>query len=265
MAVLIGSARIDENGKISGGQAGDQTGNEVGTQNWYLHSKKWVLVRAVDASVRKKIATAMRSACSNNNIGYDQGNRDGLYKEVKNAGFDPAKCTKKTETDCSALVRVCVHYAGLTCGDFNTSSLVSVLSKVKGKDGKLAFEVIKDASITGSSDYLLEGDILVTATKGHTVVVLSDGPKAKKTTTTTPAPAPAAPAPAPTKKVVYYPKYSGASSKLDDAFRNIGAPYGNVTKRKPVAVANGIKDYKGTATQNINLLKLAKSGKLIKP
>ena len=41
MAVKIGSARIDERGKISGGKAGDQTGSEVGTQNWYKHSKGW--------------------------------------------------------------------------------------------------------------------------------------------------------------------------------------------------------------------------------
>ena len=29
MAVKLGSARIDENGKAHGGQAGDQTGKEV--------------------------------------------------------------------------------------------------------------------------------------------------------------------------------------------------------------------------------------------
>ena len=35
MAVKVGSARIDENGKAHGGKAGDQTGKEVSTQNWY--------------------------------------------------------------------------------------------------------------------------------------------------------------------------------------------------------------------------------------
>ena len=34
MAVKVGSARIDEYGKARGGQAGDQTGKEVSTQNW---------------------------------------------------------------------------------------------------------------------------------------------------------------------------------------------------------------------------------------
>lgn len=34
MAILIGSARMDENGKANSGKAGDQTGIEVSTQNW---------------------------------------------------------------------------------------------------------------------------------------------------------------------------------------------------------------------------------------
>ena len=44
MPVYIGSARIDERGKISGGAAGDQTGKEVSYQTWYLHSKGWVVL-----------------------------------------------------------------------------------------------------------------------------------------------------------------------------------------------------------------------------
>jgi hypothetical protein len=172
MAVKIGSARIDERGRISGGKPGDQTGSEVATQNWYLHAKGWVVIRAKDDAVREKIARAMEASCANNKIGYDQTNRNGLYNAVKNKGFDPAKCDVLTETDCSADVRVCVHYAGITCPDFNTASEVAVLS------GTGRFNILRDAKYTKSSDYLLRGDILVTATKGHTVVVLTNGPKA---------------------------------------------------------------------------------------
>ena len=56
MAVIIGSARIDERGKASGGKAGDQTGKEVSTQNWYKHSKGWVLLRPKDPEKAAKIA-----------------------------------------------------------------------------------------------------------------------------------------------------------------------------------------------------------------
>lgn len=171
--VKIGSARIDERGKISGGVVGDNTGIEVSYQNWYLHSKGWVVIRAKDDDVRIKIACAMVSACNNNNIGYDQSNRSGLYNAVKNVEWNPAKCTVKTECDCSALVRVCVAYAlGKAVADFNTSSEVSVL-KATG-----AFDILTDAKYTTSQDYLLEGDILVTKSKGHTVVALNNGDKA---------------------------------------------------------------------------------------
>lgn len=167
--VMVGSARIDERGKLSGGQAGDQTTKEVAYQNWYLHKKGWTLIRAKDSNVANKIGDAMKAACDNNNIGYDQSNRNGLYKNVFNLGFNPAKCSVKTEVDCSALVRVCVLYAGITVGDFNTAAEVNAL-KSTGK-----FDIINDSKYTTSSKYLKKGDILVTKTKGHTVVVLNDG------------------------------------------------------------------------------------------
>ena len=178
--VLVGSARSDERGKLKNGQAGDQTGKEVSTQNWYLHSKGWVVIRAKDSAAREKIAKAMEAACSNSNIGYDQNNRLGLYNAVSGKGFNPANCTVKTETDCSALVRVCVLFAGIQCGNFTTANEVSTLRST----GK--FDTYTDDGMTKSSNYLLRGDILCTKTKGHTVVVLSNGAKVTAPTNTTP-------------------------------------------------------------------------------
>ena len=60
----------------------------------------------------------------------------------------------------------------------------------------------------------------------------------------------------------YYPIYKGFSTYIDVVFKAIGAPYGNVAKRKPVAVANDINDYHGFVNQNLKLTKLAKEGKL---
>lgn len=181
MSVYIGSARLDERGKISGGAAGDQTGKEVSYQTWYLHSKGWVVLRAKSEDVAKKIAYAMRAACDNNNIGYDQYNRSGLYNAVKNLGFDPAKCNIKTETDCSALIRVCVAYAsGKTIPDFNTSSELKVLKNTG------LFNVYTDDKHCKSSANLLPGDILVTKTKGHTVAVIQNPATTNNTTPITP-------------------------------------------------------------------------------
>ncbi len=168
MAVKIGSACIDENGRISGGASGDQTGKEVTTQDWYLHKQGWDILRPNNAAQAEKIAKCMENACANNNIGYDQNQRNTLYNEASKYGFDCAKVSQKVETDCSALVRVCCKYAGINVGDFNTANEKSVLMATK------AF-TDETASCGASSANLKRGDILVTKTKGHTVVVLTNG------------------------------------------------------------------------------------------
>lgn len=173
MAVIVGSARIDENGKAKGGKAGDQTGRELSTQNWYKHSKGWRVFRAKSAEVAEKIAQCMERACKNSKIGYDQYQRNTLYNVAKPLGFDTAKVTTACETDCSALVRVCCAYAGIMLLDIRTTNEASALLKSG------AFEELTGAKYTDSSALLLRGDILVTKTQGHTVVVLSNGSKAE--------------------------------------------------------------------------------------
>ena len=171
MAVLIGSARSSYGNTTPGDQNG---GREVSTEKYYVHSKGWVVLRAKDPEVREKIAVAMERACANNDIGYDQSTRLTLFNNVKDFGFDPAKTTKKVNTDCSALVRVCVHYAGIEVDNFITSNEVSKLMATG------EFDKFSDDEHCKSSDHLLRGDILDTRTKGHTVVVLSNGAKASE-------------------------------------------------------------------------------------
>lgn len=71
-----------------------------------------------------------------------------------------------------------------------------------------------------------------------------------------------------TKPTAYYKKYSGKSTQIDEVFKAIGVPaeyIGKWSRRKPIAKANGINSYIGTASQNSKLIDLAKKGKLIKP
>ena len=177
MAVYVASARIDENGKAYGGKAGDQTGKEVSSQVWYDYEKNnpgktWVLLRCIDPEKRKKIAKCMRDAYVNEYIGYDQYQRDSLYDAVKNKSFDVNTLEKAVETDCSALVRVCVCFAGIDCPNFRTATQTSVMVKTG------FFKKLTATKYTKSPDFLLEGDILVSSKPGHTVVVLNDGEKA---------------------------------------------------------------------------------------
>ena len=173
MAVKVGSARIDENGKTHGGKAGDQNGKEVSTQAWYRHKKGWRVLRCKSADKAEKIARAMQAACDNANIGYDQYQRDTLYNLAKAVDFDPTRVKTPCETDCSALVRVCLAYAGITVKNFRTPNEASILLR----SGE--FIELKESRYTDQSSYLRRGDILVTRTQGHTVIVLSNGSKAE--------------------------------------------------------------------------------------
>ena len=171
MAVLIGHAAIDENGNVIGGAAGDQTGKEVCTREWY--AKGWTqLVRPKTPALAEKIAATMEAACKNDNIGYDQSGRLTLYDAAKAVNFDLSKIKTKVECDCSALVGVCVIAGGVNITpNIYTGNMTNAL-KSTGK-----FDVMTASKYLTSSDYLKRGDILVKP-YDHTVVVLSNGSKA---------------------------------------------------------------------------------------
>lgn len=174
MAVLIGSARINEFGELEGGKPGDQNKKEVATEPWYLHGKGWYILRAKSPIVRNKIAQDMRYACANDYVGYSYWDHCyTLYNEVKKYKWDCSKVTIPTETNCAKLVMINILYAGVKVGNFNTGDEVE---KVMATG---QFDLLKDDKYCKSPDYLLEGDILVTRTKGHTAVVLSNGDKSK--------------------------------------------------------------------------------------
>lgn len=170
--IRVGSARIDENGDIHSGKAGDQTSHECETQDWYLHAYGWVVIRPKNVAVGEKIAQDMIYICDNPAIGYDQWQDQTLYNAAKPYGFNASMVTTPCETDCAKAVRVCVLYAGIDCPDFWTGNEITVLEKTG------AFDVIRDPEYTEHWERLRKGDILCTPKAGHTVVVLDDGPLA---------------------------------------------------------------------------------------
>lgn len=178
--VYVGSARSDENGKAYGGKAGDQkSGREVSTQAWYKHTKGWRVFRAKDPKKAAIIGNQMKAACANEKIGYDQWERYDLFAEAKKVGFDLSKVAVATECDCSELVRCCCAAAGImdlpTTG-FRTGNMPTHLLATG------EFVELTGSKYTEQSAYLGKGDILVTKTSGHTVVVISNGDKYKANT-----------------------------------------------------------------------------------
>ena len=67
----------------------------------------------------------------------------------------------------------------------------------------------------------------------------------------------------------YYPKYIGDSPRVDEVLKAVGADKDYdmsqskaYLRRKPIAEANSIKNYTGTAAQNNKIIKIARDGKL---
>lgn len=165
--VKIGHAVHDENGRSKGGKPGDQTGKEVYVADWYIiENSPWKTVfRAKKTKTANKIAAAMEKACANDNIGYDQNDRTTLYTLAKTNDWQIDK-VGKCETDCSALVSVCVNTAGISVSkDMYTGNEKEVLSNT----GK--FDILEDKKYLLKPDYLKRGDILLKS--GHTAIVLT--------------------------------------------------------------------------------------------
>ena len=158
--VWIGGAHIDERGQAHGGAAGDQTGKELSIRKYYRHKLGWRVFRAPATHLRQRIAEAMIAACENPCIGYDQYQRESLYKAAAIHGFNPALVDTPCETDCSALVRVCCAYAGYRLPEIRTWSEPAALLAAGFTE------------ITCRVSNLQVGDILCTPSAGHTEIVV---------------------------------------------------------------------------------------------
>lgn len=163
MTVVIGSARISENGSVNG-VAGDQKQTitpdfkgEVSLQNFYVHKKGWYVLRPKSALHANQIALNMYDLCNNKNAGYSQNDRYGVIR-LGVHGSSPFNC------DCSTGVRECAREATqIDPGDFTTASEVDTLMATGLFD---LFSYVSDMD-------LYTGDILVTKTKGHTAIVVT--------------------------------------------------------------------------------------------
>lgn len=171
MAIMVSSARSDERGRYSGGKPGDQkqksktndTRGEVSMQPMYTHRKGWYILRPKKVSHADAIADGGTRAANNPNIGYSQSDRLGVVKHGISTKV-------KTNADCSSLVRQAVREAtGKDPGNFTTANEARVLAAT-GLFTKIAY-------VNQSKTPVYNGDILVTKTKGHTVIVVSGNPR----------------------------------------------------------------------------------------
>ena len=179
---MISNSGKDENGRYSGGKAGDQTGNEWNIINWYNRPWKCVL-RHPDAAVREKIATLAEKAARNNKIGYDQNERTSYWAELVKAGYDPAKITTPCEDDCSAGVMANVKAAGYLLNNAKLKAVtITSTHYMRNMLKNAGFEVLTASKYLTSDKYLLRGDILLND-GAHTATNLTNGANSSRGTT----------------------------------------------------------------------------------
>ena len=172
MFVRCGWASIDERGHASGGAAGDQTGREVKTGNWYQFGQTMV-IRPKSRDLGKKMAKVCRKLCEGDLVGYDQSQRTTLYMEMSKVGWNVDKLKKKCETDCSAMMAVVCKACGVDVSpDVWTGNLWAALARTK------KFEKLTSAYYVKSSKGLRAGDIVLNPER-HVIMVIADGPVAR--------------------------------------------------------------------------------------
>lgn len=159
MSYQIVHCSIDENGRISGGTAGDQTGRECCVRDYY--DKPWdSCIRYPDQRLASKAAKIAIALAESNLVGYNQARRNDLYRCLESNNWNYKAYIKsgvKSSADCSSFV-----YAVWCCilaemrGQSNAPTTYIAESFYK----KYGFIVYKDlAHLYGGSNNSI-GDIL---------------------------------------------------------------------------------------------------------
>lgn len=165
---MISNCGHDENGRYTGGAAGDQTGGEWEIRSWYNRPWDYVL-RHPDENVREMIASMAEAAARNDLIGYDQNDRYTFWEHLKASNYDPAQITVKCEADCSSGVAAIVKGAGyrLNNAALKGVSIYCYTGNLRSALKAAGFTVLSASKYLTSASYLLRGDILLY--EGHHV------------------------------------------------------------------------------------------------
>lgn len=242
---------ISENGTIYG-QAGDQTGKEVCIRDWW--DKGWnKMIRCKSSLDGTKAVQIAKKLAESNLVGYDQGQRNSLYKALKKNGFDVDKYIasgEKTECDCSSFVYAvyCCLYRSLR-SDSNAPTTSSWVNFAKNHSD--IFTVFTQSKFLRTDANLRAGD-LVDKTGSHIIMACGN----TNTTATT--------------NAKYYRACAKGFKSVVDALVSVGEKDTSLAHRQRIALANGIIkslsafDRVMTAERNKQMRELLEQGKLMK-
>jgi hypothetical protein len=179
MSTVVYSCGHDENGRYSGGKAGDQSKTEWYGRAWYDNGWTAVYEPPTEA-IGKKVAAQAKAGAENDNIGYDQGQRNTVLTQAEKVNWDLAKINVPCEGDCSSTTTVVVICGGgatkkvMMNGSTNCPTTSTIGERLKAAGWKEH----KEAKYLNSSDYLGEGWIINNASH-HVIVNGTKGAKYK--------------------------------------------------------------------------------------
>lgn len=187
MGVRMSNCGHDENGRYSGGRAGDQTGTEWYLRSWYSYPWNYI-IRWKDDRLGDLFADLAIEAAKNNLIGYDQYQRETFWEHLKASGYHPSKITIACEADCSsgtiALIRAVGYLKGIKeLQQCNATYTGNMMSYFQSANGKKYFEILTGKYLTNSS-YAKRGDINLN-TAHHVNITVDNGANALNGTSNT--------------------------------------------------------------------------------
>lgn len=171
-ADYVVNASLDENGHISGGQPGDQTGREVRVQSWYNRPWNLMLRYNTDPTAAAYAAECAAKLANSNLVGYNQNTRMTLYNQLRNFNFDVdayIASGRLTEVDCSSFVYT-VYAVALPFIRYNGDAPST--GEMYDAYTSWGFTPYRNSIYLDSPAYLNDGDILVY--EGHHTVIAYD-------------------------------------------------------------------------------------------
>ena len=181
--VRVSNCGHDENNRYSGGKAGDQSGTEWYLLPWYKYSNGgWnYVLRWKDEELANLFADLAIEAAQNDLVGYDQGQRNTFWTQLRAAGYRPSKIKVACETDCSKgtidLIKAVGYLKGIVdlqkCSATYTGDMMSWF---KSAAGKKYFDVLTGKHLTDPS-VAKRGDINLN-TAHHVNITVDNGENA---------------------------------------------------------------------------------------
>ena len=160
---MISNCAHDENGRYTGGRAGDQNSEWI-IRSWYNRPWDCVLVYP-EKRVRTMISDFAIMGANNNHIGYNQNDRLSFERELEKVS-NPSEITKDCNTDCSASTIAIIRAVGRALNidklkNFNREFKYQYTGTIRQAAINAGFRVYTTHKYTGSEKYIEHGYILL--------------------------------------------------------------------------------------------------------